>query len=884
MAEKEKNNLLEKELEVKEQELEFITDDDFEDEEESIVFKKKPKIIKEEDEEVVPQNNENYVVQSQIIEESIDGLQPRELDTEIKTSFLEYAMSVIVSRALPDARDGLKPVHRRILYDMSELGITHNTQHRKSARIVGDVLGKYHPHGDTSVYEAMVRLAQDFSMRYPLVDGHGNFGSIDGDGAAAMRYTEARLSKVASLMLEGIKKDTVDFMDNYDATEKEPTVLPSKFPNLLVSGVSGIAVGLATEIPPHNLSETIDATIALAKNPELNTLELMQYIKGPDFPTGATILDIDAIYSAYDTGRGSIPMRSNCEIEEFTSGKSRIIVTEIPYGIRKTTIIEKIAKLHKENVIQGISEIRDESNREGIRLIIEIKKGFNPNIVLNMLYTKSVLQSNFNVNMVALVEGEPRTITLKEALEIYLKHQKDVTTRGLKFDLNKAEDKLHILLGLKIAIQFIDEVIEIIKKSKTDSEAQEKLSTKFDLSERQTKAILDMSLRKLTGLNVEKNDEEISELQSEVARIKEILSDETKLIDLIISELEEVKRLFGDTRRTKVDPTSSRKISNESLIPESDIVITLSVKGYVKRLNLEEYREQKRGGKGSYSAKTYDDDDISLILQTKTHTDLLLFSNFGKVYKKRGHEIQEGNKQSKGIPFINLIPTLRVNEGEKIISILPVDSYEENKFLTTITKNGIIKKTDLTLFSNINRSGLNAFKLKDENDELLTAFIVDEESTILVANNTNNAIRFKSSDVRAMGRNAVGVKAMNLDDNTIVSASSEKDGDYILSIGSEGYGKLTHKDDFRIIKRGGKGVTAINGEKAGNLIFAKFVSKEDQALIITKLGLTIRLNLENVSVTSRNTKGVKIIDIKNNDEIVSVEIIKSDEISENEMN
>ncbi|QGZ97488.1 DNA gyrase subunit A [Mycoplasma sp. NEAQ87857] len=841
-----------------------------------MVFKKKTKVeAKEIEEEIVPQESDEYQVQSQIIEETTERLEPIKIDSEMRNSFLEYAMSVIVSRALPDARDGLKPVHRRILYDMAELGMTPASQHRKSARIVGDVLGKYHPHGDSSVYEAMVRMAQDFSMRYPLVDGHGNFGSIDGDGAAAMRYTEARMSKIATEMLDGIKKDTVNFVDNYDASEIEPSVLPSRFPNLLVSGTTGIAVGMATEIPPHNLGETIDAAIALARNSDITTKELMQYIKGPDFPTGAIILGTKGIYEAYETGKGKIVVRSKCEVVEKANGRSQIIIHEIPYALKKTTLVQKIAELHKDKVVEGISDLRDESNREGIRIILEVKKGFNADILLNKLYQRSQLQSNFNVNMVALVDGEPKLLNLKQSLEVYLKHQKEVVARRISFDLNKAQERAHILDGLTIAINNIDQVIEIIKKSKTDNEAQDKLAARFDLTEKQTKAILDMNLRRLTGLSIEKMQLELEELHKEIQYYQSILQDENKLVETIIDELTEIKNKYSDPRRTKIDESGVGNISDEDLIPERPIVITSSVNGYVKRVDLDDYNIQKRGGVGSRSMKTYSDDDISNIINATTHTDLLLFSNFGKAYKIRGHQIPEGSKQSKGIPFVNIIPSLNVNEGEKIISILDVPNYNDNLYLATITSKGMFKKTTLDNFENIRSNGLNAFKL-NEGDQLVRAFIVADDDLILIANNDKHIVKFEANTVRAIGRNSLGVKGINLsDDQKVVSCSSSREGEYILTIGSNGFGKLTKQEEFRTTKRGAKGTIGINSNKAGNLVFARFVTLEDELLIITAKGITIRTQIDQISETSRNTKGVKIINLKNDDEIVAIDVIKS---------
>ncbi|WP_310592992.1 DNA gyrase subunit A [Mycoplasma sp. CSL7475-4] len=856
------------------------------DEELFVAFKEeKVEEVADEEEERSPQSKEDYVVQSQIIDTPTDGLHPVEIDREMKNSFLEYAMSVIVSRALPDARDGLKPVHRRILYDMSELGITYSSQHRKSARIVGDVLGKYHPHGDSSVYEAMVRMAQEFSMRYPLVDGHGNFGSIDGDGAAAMRYTEARMSKVASEMLDGIKKDTVDFVDNYDASEKEPVVLPSRFPNLLVTGGSGIAVGMATNIPPHNLGEAIDATIALARNPEITIDELMKFLPGPDFPTGATILGVKGIRDAYKTGKGSITMRSVSKIEEFKNGKSRIIVTEIPYEVKKTAIIEKIAELVKDKSIEGISDLRDESNREGIRIVIDLKRNVNPHILLNKLYRQTNLQLNYNVNFVALVEGEPKLLNIKEAIEVYLKHQEEVVTRRLKFDLEKAKDRLHILEGLKIAVENIDEVIKIIKSSKNDAEAQERLGKRFDLSERQTKAIVDMRLGRLTGLAIENMIEEMNQLIAEIERIESILANHDKLIQLIIDELNEIKSKYSDERRTQIDLEGGGEITDEDLIPVRDIVITTSSNGYVKRIDLEEYKTQKRGGVGITTMKTYDDDDISSLITCSTHTDLLLFSNLARVYRIRAHEIPELSRQSKGVPFINLVPTLNTKDNEKIVSILPINEYNENEYLFTATKLGIIKKTSLKEYERINVGGKYAFNLR-EGDELVRALKVDDNAIIMLANSNERVVKFLSSDFRPLSRTAYGVKGIALDENEyVVSASSNLEGDIVLTIGSHGYGKLTGHDEFRLIKRGGKGVKGINTKLAGNIVFSRFVNPTDELLIITSSGTTIRTKIADISVVGRASKGVKLINLKNKETIQAVEIIKNeDDVTETQTN
>ncbi|WP_029513531.1 DNA gyrase subunit A [Mycoplasmopsis primatum] len=839
---------------------------------------KKPKEEKTEDsDEFIPQNKPEYQVQPQLLESEKDGIVPILISKEMKTSFLDYAMSVIVSRALPDARDGLKPVHRRILFDMNELGITAGTQHRKSARIVGDVLGKYHPHGDSSVYEAMVRMAQDFSMRYPLVDGHGNFGSIDGDQAAAMRYTEARMSKLAGEMLEGIKKDTVDFVDNYDASEKEPSVLPSRFPNLIVTGGSGIAVGMATSIPPHNLSEAIDATVALARNSDITIDELMEYMPGPDFPTGAIILGTKGIKEAYTTGKGSIPVRSVAKIEHLNNGKSKIIVTEIPYEIRKTAIIEKIAQLMKDKTIEGIHDLRDESNRDGIRIVIDIKKGEAPEIILNKLYRQTPLQANYNVNFVALVDGEPKLLNIKYALEVYLKHQEEVVTRRLKFDLAKAQDRMHILQGLKIAVENIDEVVQIIKSSKNDQEAQNNLAKRFDLSEKQTKAIVDMRLGRLTGLAIDSMLEEMRLLGLEIDKITKILNSHDLLIDLIVEELNEIKEKYGDKRRTKIDTSALGSIDDEDLIPQKDIVITTSTNGYVKRIDLDEYRSQRRGGVGITTMKTYNDDDISSIITTTTHTDLLIFTNQGRVYRIRAHAIPELTRQSKGTSFINIIPRLKTDEGEKVISMLAVDDYSENRYLFTTTKFGIIKKTKLSEYERINVSGKYAFNLK-EGDELIRASILGDDELVLLANNEQRVIKFNSSDFRPMSRIATGVKGINLsEDQLCISSSTSAEGELVLTIGKYGFGKLTHHSLFRLTRRGGKGVMGINAKTAGNLVFARFVNPQDELLIITTSGLTIRTAISQISITGRATKGVKLINLKKKEEIQAVEIIKIDD-------
>ncbi|WP_427867168.1 DNA gyrase subunit A [Mycoplasmopsis arginini] len=852
----------------------------------------KEEIIDDEDEEYIPQDKEGYTVQSQILDSEENGLRPADLATVMKNSFLEYAMSVIVARALPDARDGLKPVHRRILYGMSELGMFHNVQHKKSARIVGDVLGKYHPHGDSSVYEAMVRMAQDFSLRYPLIDGHGNFGSIDGDSAAAMRYTEARMSKIAGAMVDGIKKNTVDFIDNYDGTEKEPVVLPSRFPNLLVSGSYGIAVGMATSIPPHNLGEVIDGVCALAKNPDITIAELMQYIQGPDFPTGGIIFDKEGLIRAYETGVGRVTIRSKATIQELSNGKSKILITEIPYGKNKSSLIESISHLIKDKKIEGISDFRDESNRDGIRIVIEIKKNYVPEVILNKLFKLTEFQTRFSFNMVALVNNEPQKLNLKSALEVYLQHQINVVTRRLQFDLEKDLARAHILEGLKICVENIDRVIAIIKQSKTDAEAQKKLGEEFNLTEIQTKAVVDMRLGRLTGLAIEKMNEELNQLHERIAEYRRILSDRDALIDLIIKELQELKEAFGDKRKSEINWEEVSDINNEDLIPRKDVVITVTTNGYLKRLDLDEYKEQGRGGVGVSTAKTYQDDDIQDILVANTHTDLLIFTTDARVYRVRGYEVPIGTKQSKGVPIVNIIGSL--GKDEKVVKILSVDDsdYEKEKFLITATKKGIIKKSSLSLYKLINKNGKLAFGLK-EGDTLVDALVATNSEEIYIAANNSKMCRFDIADINSMGRIAAGVIGIKLSDNEkVVSVSTSSEGKYIFSLGANGFGKLSPVDTFRKTRRNSKGVLALNEDKAGELAYSAAVKGTEDIIVITDEGVSIRFSLKQVSITGRNTKGVKLINLKKrNSSIVGVAKIVNEteqesqerELTENEL-
>lgn len=804
--------------------------------------------------------SENLVDQSRLIK--------HEIYDEMKNSYIDYAMSVIVSRALPDVRDGLKPVHRRILYGMSQLGTTPDKPHKKSARIVGEVMGKYHPHGDSSIYDAMVKLAQNFSTRYPLVDGHGNFGSIDGDGAAAMRYTEARMSPFSLQMVRDIEKDTVDFMDNFDGEEKEPVVLPSRVPNLLINGSNGIAVGMATSIPPHNLGEVIDACVKMIDDENCTMEDLIKIIKGPDFPTGAQIMGKKAVHDAYMTGRGKIQVRSKCQIEETTRGRMRIIVTEIPFQVNKARLIESMADLVKNKKVEGITAIRDESSREGMRIVIELKKDTNPNVILNRLYKHTALQSSFSMIMLALVNGEPKILNLYQILDEYLKHQKVVITRRTKFDLNKAEARAHILEGLLIALDNIDEVIKVIRESYDD--AKERLMVRFGLTEIQAKAILDMRLARLQGLEREKLENEHAELMKKIAYYKEILADEHKLMGVIKDELLEIKDKYGDKRRTSFIKDTG-EIDEETLIDEETVAITLTHLGYIKRMPEDTFKAQKRGGKGIVGLTTRDSDFVKDLVMVSTHDTLLFFTDKGKVFKMKGYEIPEASRTAKGTPVINF---LNLDSGERVTAIIPMRDYNEDDYLVMATLKGTIKKTPIDQFENIRNNGLIAINLK-EDDRLIGVSDARGDENIYIVTKMGKAIAFSGDEVRSIGRTAAGVRAINLEDDDEVVAMELDDGTskarmFVLT--ENGYGKRTSLDEYRLQSRGGKGVMTYDKtkfEKTGYIVGAALVTTDDEIMIINSSGVIIRIRAKEVSTSGRTTQGVKIMKVDEDDRIVS---------------
>ena len=801
------------------------------------------------------------------------------LTSEMKTSFIDYAMSVIVARALPDVRDGLKPVHRRILYGMNELGVTPDKPHKKSARITGDVMGKYHPHGDSSIYEAMVRMAQWWSYRYMLVDGHGNFGSMDGDGAAAQRYTEARMSKIALEMLRDINKNTVDFADNYDASEREPLVLPARFPNLLVNGATGIAVGMATNIPPHNLGETIDAVKLMMDNPEVTTRELMEVLPGPDFPTGALVMGRSGIHKAYETGKGSIVLRSRTEIEVTKSGRERIVVTEFPYMVNKTKVHEHIVRLVQEKRIEGITAVRDESNREGVRFVIEVRRDTSANVILNNLFKMTQMQTNFGFNMLAIQNGVPKILSLRQILGAYIEHQTEVVTRRTIFDKEKAEARAHILEGLLIALDHIDEVIRIIRNSQTDAEAQAELMSKFKLSERQSQAILDMRLRRLTGLERDKIQSEYDDLVALIADLADILAKPERVATIIKEELEEVKRKFGDARRTELMVGEVLSLEDEDLIEETDVLITLSNKGYIKRLDQAEFTAQKRGGRGVQGTGVKDDDFVRELVSTSTHDHLLFFTNKGRVYRLKGYEIPEYGRTAKGLPIVNL---LKLDEGESIQTIINVEQDRSDEaYLFFTTRQGLVKRTNVAEFSNIRQNGLKALNLRDE-DELINVFLTDGNTDVIIGTKYGYSVRFNEAVVRNMGRSATGVRGVNLrEGDKVVGASVVTDQDEVLVITEKGYGKRTMAGEYPTKGRGGKGIKTANiTEKNGPLAGLLTVKGDEDLMIITDTGVMIRTGVANISQTGRSTQGVKVMRLDQDAKIVTFTTVQADEKDE----
>ena len=799
---------------------------------------------------------------------------PLEIAEEMKKSYMDYAMSVIAGRALPDVRDGLKPVHRRILYSMSELNLTPDNPYRKSARIVGDVLGKYHPHGDTAVYYAMVRMAQDFSTRGLLVDGHGNFGSVDGDSPAAMRYTEAKMSKLALELLRDIDKETVDFVPNFDESLKEPSVLPSRYPNLLVNGSNGIAVGMATSIPPHNLGEVIDAAIHLIDNEECTVEDLMQYIKGPDFPTAAMIMGKENILNAYQTGRGKVKVRSKACIEELPKGKQQIVVTEIPYQVNKARLVEKIAELIKDKKVEGISDLRDESSRSGMRIVIELKRDANPNIVLNKLYKHSQLEDTFSIIMLSLVNGEPKILNLKQMLYYYVKHQKDVVTRRTKFELNKAEARAHILEGLRIALDNIDAVISLIRSSKTTQEAKSGLIEKFGLSDIQAQAILDMRLQRLTGLERDKIENEYEQLIKLINRLKEILANERLLLNVIKEEMLIIKENYSDERRTEIRHAEG-EIDPKDLIEDEEIAITLTHFGYIKRVPADNYKSQKRGGKGVAALTTREEDFVKHLVSTTTHSRLLFFTNKGRSFRLNAYEVPEGKRQAKGTAIVNL---LNLAPGEKIATLLAIDENDDNKYLLLATKNGIVKKTSREEFKNINKAGLIAIGLR-EDDELIGVRVTGGDKEVLLVTQEGMSIRFDENDIRPMGRTAMGVKGITLsNDDKVVSMNLCEEGTDVLVVSENGFGKRTDINEYRTQIRAGKGIKTYNiAEKTGKLVGAEMVNEDDEMMIINSDGVLIRLRVNEISLFGRVTSGVKLMKTDDEVNVVSISKIKMEE-------
>ena len=811
------------------------------------------------------------------------GIKKTALTSEMKKSFLEYSMSVIVSRALPDVRDGLKPVQRRIVYGMNELGAYCDKPYKKSARIVGEVMGKYHPHGDSSIYDALVRMAQDFSYRYMLVDGHGNFGSIDGDGAAAQRYTEARMSKLSMELVRDINKDTIDFQSNYDGEEEEPEVLPARFPNLIVNGSTGIAVGMATNIPPHNLGEAIDAVLAVAKNPDITVTELMEsYLKGPDFPTGAYILGKSGIKKAYETGNGLVIMRAKTDIIENHNGKKSIIVTELPYQVNKARLIEKIAEHVREKRIDGITDLRDESNREGIRIVIELRKDVQPEVILNQLYKLTALQTTFGVNMIALVNNEPKTLGIKDIITLYLEHQEDVIRRRTQFELKKAKERAHILEGLKIALDQIDAIINLIRSSRTTEIIQERLMNEFGLSDKQAKAIREMQLQRLAGLEREKIINEYNHLLAVIADLEDILNNIQRIIAIIETELLEIKEKYNDARRTEIIQ-GTFDLEDEDLIPVEDIIISLTSNGYVKRQPVDIYKPQNRGGRGIKGMSTNTDDVVDQMINMSTHDDLLFFTNFGKVYRLKGYQIPEFGRTAKGLPIINL---LNLDKNESIKSMISISKDDiqsgnlDQNYLFFATKYGLVKRVSVKEFESIRQSGKIAITLKD-GDELVSVIMTSGDDEILIASSNGKLVRFEESNVRPMGRTASGVKGINTDGGVVIGLTTNKAGEFIMVVTEKGYGKMSPIEEYRKSNRGGKGVKTLNTtEKNGNIVSLRAVHGDEDLLIITDAGIIIRLPMEQVKTAGRNTQGVRLIKVADGSKVSTVEVVEKAELNE----
>lgn len=819
----------------------------------------------------------------ELLEKHIDHVLPINLSNCMQDSFLSYAMSVIVARALPDVRDGLKPVQRRILYTMSELGVFSDKAYKKSARIVGDVMGKYHPHGDSAIYEAMVRMAQDFSYRYTLVEGHGNFGSVDGDGAAHMRYTEARLSKIAGELLRDLNKETVDFMDNYDGSEQEPEVLPAKFPNILVNGASGIAVGMATSIPTHNLNEVINATLALIKDPNISIDQLMDYIPAPDFPTGGTVMGLSNIKQAYETGMGTVTCRAKVSIVDLSNGKKEILITEIPYQVNKRRLIERIAELAKDKIIEGITDLRDESSRKGMKIVVEIRRDANVNVILNNLFRYTQMQTTYSVNMIALDHGQPKCLNLKQILEAYLKHQIEVITRRTEFDLEKAKNRLHIVEGLLVALANIDEVVATIKASKSTEEAVNQLCTKFILTEVQAKAILDMKLQRLTGLEIEKLQEEAKELKELVEYLISILENHDKLMNIIVEELQEVQRKFGTERKTEIDLSEDLDVADEDLIPIEDVIITITNRGYIKRLSVDTYKVQKRGGKGITGTKMQEDDFVEKIMYTSSHDNIMFFTNFGQVYNLRAYQIPAQGRFSKGLPIVNL---LKFSDGERLAAVINVKTLEDPGYLIFGTKNGNVKKTEISKYKNIRSTGIRALIL-NEGDELIAVEKSDGNQSVILGASNGKAVRFDEFEVRPTNRSAAGVKAIKLEEGerAVGMAVVPNDESEITVLTEKGFGKRTKASSFKVKGRNGKGVKYMNiTAKSGNPVALSVSSAEDDLVVVTDKGMIIRTELKNISVIGRDTQGVCIIKLNEGHKVASIAVVPSagaaDEIEE----